>query len=403
MRVVLVNQHYAPDPAPTGRLLSDVGEALADKGHEVITVCSRRAYDSYGRPLPRQETRNGVRVIRVGGTFFSQRRRIGRVTNYLSFFALAVLQLARLKSVDVFVCLSTPPLLPAIVQRFASLRRARFVYWVMDVYPEIAYALGHLRRSSLSSRLLESAARTSIQRADAVIALGNTMANHLMKSGGRIRVVHNWGSDNIEPRPTAEHPLRNAWGWHDKFVVLYSGNFGLPHEFDTILEAAHRLQSDRHILFAFVGDGARMAATKADAERLNHPNLEFRPYVADHDLPSLLTAGDVHIVSLRNEATGLSVPSKTYNILAAGKPILFVGSEESEVANIVKELECGFRVPILDGDGLAEYINLYQLNPGLLKEHAINAHEGYQNHFTRDRGVTAISKIIEGRGVAASP
>ena len=149
MRVILVNQHYAPDPAPTGRLLSDVGEALAYKGHEVITVCSLHAYDSYGPPLARRETRNGVRVIRVGGTSFAQRRRIGRVTNYLSFFALAVLQLARLKSVDVFVCLSTPPLLAAIVQRFASLRRARFVYWVMDVYPEIAYALGHLRRSSL--------------------------------------------------------------------------------------------------------------------------------------------------------------------------------------------------------------------------------------------------------------
>ena len=171
---------------------------------------------------------------------------------------------------------------------------------------------------------MESAAHISIQRADAVIALGDTMANHLMESGGRIRVVHNWGSDNIEPRPTEDHPLRHAWGWHDKFVVLYSGNLGLPHEFETILEAAHRLRSDRHILFAFVGDGARMAAAKADAERLDHPNLEFRPYVADHDLASLLTASDVHIISLRNEATGLSVPSKTYNILAAGKPILFV-------------------------------------------------------------------------------
>ena len=89
------------------------------------------------------------------------------------------------------------------------------------------------------------------------------MANHLLESGERIRVVHNWGSDNIKPRPTEDHPLRNAWGWHDKFVVLYSGNIGLAHEFDTILEAADRLRSNRHILFAFVGDGPRMAATKA--------------------------------------------------------------------------------------------------------------------------------------------
>ena len=402
MRVVLVNQHYAPDPAPTGQLLTDVGEALAYGGHEVFTVCSRHAYNSGDRPHPRREIRNGVGVIRVGGTFFSRRRRIGRVANYLSFITLAALQLARLKSVDVFVCLSTPPLLPVMVQQFASLRRSRFVYWVMDVYPEIAYALGHLRRGSVTSRLLESAAHIPIRQADDVIALGDTMANHLLESGERIRVVHNWGSDNIKPRPTEDHPLRNAWGWHDKFVVLYSGNIGLPHEFDTILEAADRLRSNRHILFAFVGDGPRMAATKAAAERLDHPNIEFRPHVADHDLSNLLTASDVHLISLRDEATGLSVPSKTYNILAAGRPILFVGSEESEVANIVKELECGFRVPILDGDGLAEYINLYQLNPGLLKEHAMNAHEGYQNHFTRDRGVTAISKIIEGRWVIAS-
>ncbi len=328
LSVLLVNQYYGTGDAPTAALLADVGAALAAEGHDVRAICSRRGYRDASVRYARREVLDGVNVRRVGGTGFTQKRRWGRLINYFAFFASAGRQLLVTRKPDVVVSLSTPPLLGAIVQAVASARGARFVYWVMDVHPELAFRLGHLKKTSLTGRILEWSGRRTLERADAVIALGDDMALHIKPySNGSTRVVHNWADgDRITPRGDGAHPLRTEWGWDGKFVVAYSGNMGLVHEFDTILDAATRLDGDDRYLFCFIGGGAREAEVRREAARRRLRNVEFRDFVPDDQLADTLTAPDVHLVSLRDDLAGLSVPSKTYGILAAGKPMAFVGT-----------------------------------------------------------------------------
>ena len=178
MRIVLLNQYYLPSEAPTGLLLADLGEALVAAGHEVTAICSDRDYADPESRYPRTETRGGVRVRRVSGSGFGRGRRLGRLVDYLTFMAGALLMLAIQRKPDVIVVLTTPPMLAFPSWWIARVRSARFVFWVMDVYPDLAFELGVLRRGSPGGAVLQHLSRRVLKGADRVVALGDVMAAH---------------------------------------------------------------------------------------------------------------------------------------------------------------------------------------------------------------------------------
>jgi glycosyltransferase involved in cell wall biosynthesis len=398
LSVLLVNEYYAPAEAPTARLLADVGSGLADRGHDVAAVCSRRDYRDPSVRYDKREVVDGVDVRRVRTTALSRNRRWGRIVNYVSFIVSATSVVMTTRKPDVVVCLTTPPLLASILQLIASIRGIRMVYWVMDVHPELAFRLGQLSPTSFVGRLLEAAARIPLARADAVVVLGEDMARHLKRhANGNLRVIRNWADGTrIRPAPKAGNTLRDEWGWNGRFIVAYSGNMGLVHEFDTILEAAARLQSDDRYLFCFIGDGVRRDDVETEAERLGLRNVEFRAYVPAAHHPEALTAPDLHVVSLRSDLAGLSVPSKTYSILAAGKPIAFVGPGDSDVAAVVKRGRCGFHVANGDVDGLVDAIRDYGGSAERLAAHQAAARRAFEESFTRESGLELMTAAVEG-------
>ena len=398
LSVVLVNQYYVPDDAPTGRLLADVGAALVAEGHDVRAFASRRGYRDASTKYARREVIDGVMVRRVGGTGFTQKRRWGRLINYFAFFASVGRQLLVTRKPDVIVSLSTPPLLATVAQTVAAMRGARFVYWVMDVHPELAFRLGHLKKHSITGRILEWSGRRTLGRSDVVIALGDDMAARIKPySNGSTRVVPNWADgDAIRPRPAQDHPLRKEWGWDGKFVVAYSGNMGLVHEFDTIIDAATKLDGDDRYLFCFIGGGAREQDVRAEVQRRNLRNVEFRPFVPQAQLSDTLTAPDVHLVSLREDLAGLSVPSKTYSILAAGKPIAFVGPDDCDIATLVRDRQCGVHVTNGDATSLVDALRDYRDSADLHGNHETAARSTYEASFHPKAALASILALLRG-------
>jgi colanic acid biosynthesis glycosyl transferase WcaI len=403
MRIVLLNQYYAPDEAATAQMLADLGASLAAAGHQVTAVCCDRSYAQPRRRYSRHETIDGVRVDRVRTTPFGRKSRLGRLTDYATFVLGAARRLLFGPRPDVIVALTTPPMIATVAMIVRRIRGSRIAFWSMDVYPDLAFELGVLERNSRLGRLLTAVSRRVLQSADVVIALGESMADRLRKLGAkRVEVIHNWADESvIVPRTAIDRPARIEWGWQLRLVILYSGNLGLAHEFDTVLAAAEKLATAiPNVLFAFVGVGPRLAEVKRAARDL--PNVEFREYVERSRLGDTLTAADIHLVTLRPNMPGLLVPSKIYGILAAGRPTIYIGPPDGEIADILREGRCGSTVPNGDVDGLVTTIRDYSCDPFRRDVEGTNARAIFEARFTRRRSLDTFRGLLESLGESVS-
>src|SRR5205085_11195266 len=187
-------------------------------------------------------------------------------------------------------------------------------------------------------RLLDHVSRFILRKSDRIVALGECMRERiLLKIGeeraGRIDVIHNWADgDEIKPLNGEENPFAAKHNLEGKFVVLFSGNLGRVNDFSTVLEAALALRDRTDILFLFIGEGAKAAEIENYSKTHGLDNIRILPYQPREMLKYSLSAGHVSLVTLADGLAGLSVPSKTYGILAAGRPILFVGDARSSAA-----------------------------------------------------------------------
>jgi colanic acid biosynthesis glycosyl transferase WcaI len=397
LRVVLLNQYYAPDEAATSQLLTDLGSGLVAAGHEVRAVCGNRSYADPERRYPAREKLDGVDIRRVRTTGFGRSRSLGRIIDYLSFLVGASCGLLFSRRPDVVISLSTPPLVAALGWLLARLRGASSFYWVMDVYPDLAFELGVLDARSIAGRLFAALTRLTLRRSDAVIALGETMAERLQSVGvRRLVTIHNWADgDAIRAGAGRAADRRSEWGWEGKLVLLYSGNLGLAHEFDTILDAAGLLRNRPQLLFVFVGGGPRMPELQQAVRERSLDNVQFRPYVSREHLGESLAAGDVHLITLRQNMPGLLVPSKLYGVLAAGRPTIYVGPDEGEVSDIIAAGRCGIRVANGDAEALAEAVLQYERDDGSRERAGRRARELFEERFTKGRGISAFMRLIE--------
>lgn len=396
-RLLLVNQYAFPDEAATAQMLGDLVEGLVAHGISCQVVASNRSYSDPARRYPPRESWRGADVRRVPVTGFGRRSRAGRLLDYGTFLAGATLRLVTADRPDVIIGMSTPPILGALAILTARLRRCRSVYWAMDVYPDLAFELGVLNRKSLAGRVFAAVSRWALGSADAVIALGETMAGRLKALGARsIATIPNWADgEAVRPMPAEASRYRRERGWTGKFVVLYSGNLGLAHEFESVLGAAERLQTNDGIVFAFVGVGPRLSGLIPEVRSRGLSNVEFHPPVPRKELGDLLAAGDVHLVTLRPGVPGLLVPSKIYGILAAGRPALYVGPAEGEVFEIVDGGACGSRVDNSDPEGLAKVILAYREDADRRAREGSNARQLFEAGFTRQRSTEAFRALLK--------
>jgi glycosyltransferase involved in cell wall biosynthesis len=331
-RVLLINQYFWPDVAATAQLLAELAEDLGAGGATITALAGRGSYVPGPRgKLPRREKWRGVEVRRVRCTSFGRGSTLGRVTDYLTFLAGAKLAVLFGRRRDVVICLSTPPLV-GVLGWLARLRGARLVYKVEDLYPDVAMMLGTLQAGSLVARGSAALSGLLLRCADAVVALDEGMAKALRERGARrVNVIPNWADGRaIRPDEEAGATFRREHGLERRFVVLYSGNLGLAHRFDAVLAAARTLaEQEPRVLFLFVGGGPRLADAQAEARGL--ANVRFLPYQPRENLRGLFNAADVHLVTLRDEVSGMVVPSKYPSALAAGKPVLLVGGRGTEM------------------------------------------------------------------------
>jgi putative colanic acid biosynthesis glycosyltransferase WcaI len=374
LRVLILNQPFAPDVVATAQIAKDFADACVAQGHHVTAIASRSLYGQKGATLPRREMLDGIRVIRVGSNYFGKRFIFGRVFDFMLYFLHVLWRGVFGKRYDVVVCLTTPPYIAMAGIIIGKVRGSRVVYWLMDIYPDVMVAHGMIRSEGLLHRLLRRLHRGVLAQVDSTVVLGRCMEERLLAQGAsasKISVIPVWGvaAQNSTDQSRQTNPYRDQWNVGDRCLVMYSGNFGLAHDIQTFLDAAIKLRSDDGIRFVFVGGGKRKPVVEACIEEHGLTNCVVAPYQPRERLASLLEAADVHLVTMEAKWWGLVVPSKFFGVAAIGRPVLFVGPAQSEIARSINEADCGSVVEPGGVEELCSRIEEYSGNVALREEH----------------------------------
>jgi len=372
-----------------------VGEL--SKRHHVTVLCGRPSYDPSERHpfyLRRRERQESVTVERVGSTTYPRFRMRHRVLNYLSYLALAAPR-ALLIRADVVLSMTDPPIMGIVAALVALLKRRPFVYNIRDLYPDMALG-GRIVHPSFFVNLWEKLHRWALRRAARVIVLGDDMRERVVAKGvqaSRVVVIRD-GVPIPESLPPLEHPVSQEVRCGFPFVLLHAGNLGFYGAWDTLVKAARELERDG-VGLVFVGEGAKRAEIEAAAQ--GSPTVRFLPFRPAEHIPHVLAAGDLHVVTIQRGLEGVVVPSKLYGILAAGRAVLAVTPEESDVARIVRRASCGV---VADPDDPAAVVAAVR---GLLADRQKLAEMGARaraiaGEYERQKHLSLLAQAIEAAG-----
>ncbi|MGA7749042.1 MAG: glycosyltransferase family 4 protein [Gallionella sp.] len=361
MKLIFLNRYFFPDHSATSQMLTDLAFHLAEVGHEVHVICSRQLYEFADAQLAAFERVRGVQVHRVWTSHFGRPNLLGRASDYFSFYWAATIRLFLLTDSHTIVVAKTdPPLISVPASWVTRWRGARLVNWLQDVFPEVAVELGVRMLGGGIGVWLRHLRDSSIRAASMNVVISERMADKVKSFGAdavKVRVIPNWAAGAcIVPLRAEENPLRKQWELEGKFVVGYSGNMGRAHDFDTMLRAAEMLRANKDICFLFIGAGNQRVHVQNEVIRLGLDNVVFKPYQPREMLTQSLGVPDIHVVSLLPQLEGLVMPSKVYGILAAGRPTIFVGAKDGELALFLEAEGCGVCVGVGDAADFANVI-----------------------------------------------
>lgn len=374
MHILLLNEYYPPDTSATAKMAAQVAETLARR-HEVTVVAGRPSYDPdefYPFRILRREKRNSVDVECVGSTAYPRHRMRRRISNYLSYLALAIPRAVALRP-DVVLAMTDPPVAGIAGAFVARMAGRPFVYNIRDLYPDMAIG-GDIVRPAKWVERWEKMHRDALKQAARVIVLGDDMRDRIISKGiasERVVVVRD-GAAFSSTLPERSDPLVREIRCGFSFVVLHAGNLGFYGAWDTLLKAGEILRNEG-AGFVFVGDGANRGSIAAAAAAIS--NIRFLPFRPVAQVPHVMMAGDLHVITVRRGLEGVVVPSKLYSTLAAGRPVLAVAPRESDAARIVVESGCGIAPDPDDPRAVAEAIRQLRDDPARLATMARRAAE----------------------------
>jgi colanic acid biosynthesis glycosyl transferase WcaI len=389
VRLVVVCPHFAPDIAPTGAVMTRIVHELAARGHEIHVVTSLPWYRNHrvepgwgGRPWRVERTAWGS-VMRIHPMSARSKADVaGRAVGFVAFSVLAAACCALRRvggRVDAVVAMS-PPLTLGLAGRLGALvRRCPLVFNVQDVFPDAAVATGAVRSRAVvaAARALE---RATYATSHAVVVLSEDLARNVAAKvsparRGRVHVIPNF-VDTVAvvpgPRLTA---YRAALGIGEEPVVMYAGNIGFSQSLGLLVAAARAMP---HVAFVIHGAGAAREALRDDARDV--PNLRFGDYQPAERLAEVLASADIHVVTLRRGLGHVSVPSKTYAVLAAGRPVLAAVDADTEVPRILAASGAGRRVEPDDAPAFGSALREMLADPAALARMGHDARRWVESH-----------------------
>lgn len=353
----VLTEVYYPEEISTGYYLTSIAEGLAsDRVVKVIT--GQPKHMSRGQRAPKHEVHNGVEIFRSWATTFDKNVLIFRLVNMLTIgLSIFLTSLRKFKKGDRILVVTAPPSLPVTTALAALIKGSSFTLLIQDSYPEILIAVGATQQNSTFVKIVNFVNRWVYKYAAKIIVMGRDMNElFLRKTDGLdvpIVTIPNWADlDSIHPTPRDENALLNELGLVDKFVIMYAGNIGHPTDVETIVDCAEKLVDDERFHFVFIGAGAKKKWLDSAATDRKLKNITILYYRPRSEQNIFLNACDVGIIALIRGMLGTAMPSRTYNIMAAGRPIIALTDRGSELAQVIDEEGIGSHVEPGDAEAL---------------------------------------------------
>ena len=349
-KVVVVSQHYPPDPSTTAAIMVAISERVAHEA-EVLVLSGTAGSAANGNPA----------VVEVWNWMPGKAALLKRALAELLFtIRMFVAMLIRLRRGDVTITVPAPFMLPYAFAAAAKLKGAKSVLIMHDLYPDVLIMAGMLKPDSMMAKAMHALNAPMFRALDAVVIIGRDTEKLLLRYRGmtrdKLRFIPNWatlarGVRAIDPG----NPYRRALS--APFVVGLSGNLGFTHDPVIVFEAARLLRDDRDIHFLLSGWGVGFDQLRAMQSEAKLPNVTLVDRVEEDQLETFLSAADVWIIPYRKNVAGVSVPSRFYNLLAIGRPVILVSEADAEAALTVTEHDVGWVVEPGKAEELAKAIS----------------------------------------------
>ncbi len=388
-KIVVVSQYYPPDRNTTAAILSRIAEHLA-KETPVLVLSGTAGSASLGRApqLSVVEVKNWV-----PGKAALIRRAAAEI--WLTARMFLVL-LVRLQRGDVALTVTAPFVLPYGVVAAAKLKRAKSVVIVHDLFPDALVVAGLFRTDSLVAKAMRGANALMFRALNSIVVIGQDTQRLLSRYGEAVRdkicFIPNWTTLPLGVRGlAADNPYRRLC--KAGFIVGLSGNLGFTHDPRVVFDAARILRDDPTIHFLLSGWGIGFDQLNAMQAEANLPNITLVERVADEDLELLLSAADVWVIPYRKDVAGVSIPSRFYNLLAIGRPVVLISEPGAEAAVTIKENDLGWVVPPGMPDELARALRIASLSKdSSMGERAV----AIAGHFSSDRALASYASLVQG-------
>jgi colanic acid biosynthesis glycosyl transferase WcaI len=409
-RILILSYFFSPDGLSTATFMSQLAQDLKLKGHDVSVIATVPHYNydperQAEQPLTKKwgglYYRSVYQGVPIWHTSIGPQRDRSRgrsikflIYNWISLF----LGLSAVGRKDVILVVS-PPLTSGVIGWMLSIfKRAKYIYNIQEVFPEVYITMGAMRRNSLSARVLFRIEHFVYRTAHALTPICKSFADDAIDKQAtpeRVHIIPNFVDVNFLKPGLKDNPLTRDIGLVDKYVVFYAGNIGLSQSFDTLLEVAERLKNTREIVIMIVGDGVRRQEIESLIQTRELNNIILLPYRPLSHMPDVYATGDIGLVPLNAGTAKTTLPSKLYSIMASGRPVLAAVDIDSDITQMVQELACGVAVPPDDADALEAAIRRAYAEQDLFRKFGENGRRYAVENYAREVIAEKYSSLIE--------
>lgn len=367
MRILIITQVFYPDTVSVSQHISDLAFKLIEEGHTVHVLTSRYPYEDKKVVYSNNEIINGVQIKRLYQTSFGKSNIPSRIIDFFTFYCSITFSLifTKRKSYDLILGTTVPPLLSFIGVLIARWKKIKFVYWVMDLQPELSISSGLIKKNSLPARLFTFLGNYIIKYSNKIISLDRFMTQYLISRGAKsdcVSTIPVWPvMDKIFKGDRLSNPFRIENNFGERIVIMYSGNHAYVHPLDTLLESALKLCNNEKFLFVFVGGGVRKKDVTEFKNKYNLSNIIQLPFQPRENIHNSIGSSDIQVVILGERQVGYTHPNKIYGALYVGKPILYIGPERSHVTDILNKLNGNISVDHNQVDKLVRQLEDFSL------------------------------------------